>query len=109
MFKQINFSQEAAAAKQELVTLQTTVDTLNEQFNLLQIEKETEVDALVKQVIKQFWWIRFSSCKDSQQCSLCVHVPVQLVQYSYAVDLVPDTVPTVKNRMYCSSVVDPDP
>jgi hypothetical protein len=38
-------------AKQELVSLQTAVDTLHEQFNLLQIEKETEVDALTKQVI----------------------------------------------------------
>ena len=52
-----NSGQEAAAAKQELVSLQTTVDTLNEQFNLLQIEKETEVDALVKQVILMFFYI----------------------------------------------------
>jgi hypothetical protein len=47
--------QEAAAAKQELVSLQTTVDTLHEQFNLLQIEKETEVDALTKQVLYTTW------------------------------------------------------
>ena len=39
------------------MSLQTTVDTLNEQFNLLQIEKETEVDALVKQVILMFFYI----------------------------------------------------
>jgi hypothetical protein len=45
------FVQEAAVAKQELVSLQTAVDTLHEQFNLLQIEKETEVDSLTKQVI----------------------------------------------------------
>ncbi len=44
------FVQEAAVAKQELVSLQTAVDTLHEQFNLLQIEKETEVDSLTKQV-----------------------------------------------------------
>jgi hypothetical protein len=47
--------QEAAVAKQELVSLQTAVDTLHEQFNLLQIEKETEVDSLTKQVIFFFF------------------------------------------------------
>ena len=38
--------------KQEYRTLEATQETLNEQFNLLQIERDTEVEALNKQVIQ---------------------------------------------------------
>ena len=40
--------------KQEYRTLETTLETLNEQFKLLQIEKETEVESLTKQVCTVF-------------------------------------------------------
>ena len=39
--------------QQEYATLETTVETLTEQINLLQIEKDTEVEALTKQVPQQ--------------------------------------------------------
>ena len=51
--------QDIVELKQEYRTLEATHETLNEQFNLLQIEKDTEVEALNKQVeLSTFYALR---------------------------------------------------